>query len=232
MMQVEATAHVLIVGRNAAERAFLKDALTLHEDLVGIEANMGLSALHLAKREQIRSTLIDGDLPDIDGRDLCRLMRRRGIKIPIILLSAQDKDADVILGLDSGASDYVVKPFRTNVLLARLRAQHRYFEQLDDAVFAIGPYAFRPSTKILTDRKTARKIHLTNRESAILKCLYRLGGRPAQPNMLLGEVWGRNAAVSPHALETQIYRLRKKLESAPNKLQLLVTEPEGYRLVR
>ena len=231
-MQDSTETNVLIVGRDAGERTFLKDALTLYEELGGIETETGLSALELVQRRQVKSALIDVDLPDIDGRDLCRLMRRRGIKIPIILLSAHATDADVILALDSGASDYVTKPFRTDVLLARLRAQHRYFEQLDDAIFPIGPYAFRPSTKILTDKKTAKKIHLTEHEAAILKCLYRMGGRPAQLNTLMGEIWGQKADVSPHAVETHIYRLRKKLEPDPNRLQLLVTEPDGYRLVR
>lgn len=231
-MSIGTTAKVLIVGRDATERRFLSDALMLHEDLVGIEAETGRAALELMADQEIRSALIDVDLKDFDGRDLCRLMRRRGVKIPIILLGAQKTDADVILGLDSGASDYVTKPFRTNVLLARLRAQHRYFEQLDDAIFAIGPYAFRPSTKILTDRKTAKRIHLTERESAILKCLYRRGGRPAQLDTLMSEIWGPKTDVTPHAFETHIYRLRKKLEPSPDKLQLLVTGPNGYRLVR
>lgn len=231
-MQETTEKNVLIVGPHAAERSFLKDALSLHEDLIGIEAETGFSALELIEREQIRATLIDVDLSDMDGRDLCRLMRRRGIKIPIILLSVHSTDSDIILGLDNGASDYVTKPFRTNLLLARLRAQCRYFEQLDDAIFPIGPYVFRPSTKMLTDRKTAKKIHLTERETAILKCLYRRDGRPAQLNMLLGEVWGRKTAVSPHALETHIYRLRKKLEPDPKKVQLLFTESGGYRLAR
>jgi len=223
---------VLIVGRHAAERSFLKDALSLHEELIGIEAETGFSALELIEREEIKAMLIDVDLSDMDGQDLCRLMRRRDVKIPIILLSLHAADSDVILGLDSGASDYVTKPFRTDVLLARLRAQCRYFEQLDDAIFPIGPYAFRPSTKMLTDRKTAKKIRLTEREAAILKCLYRRDGRPAQLNTLLGEIWGRKAAVSPDALKTHIYRLRKKLEPDPNRVQLLVTAPDGYRLVR
>jgi DNA-binding response OmpR family regulator len=231
-MQFATGAKVLVVSQDASERRLISDALMLQEDLIAIEADTSQSALSLLQEHTLKSVLIDADLPDIDGHDLCRLMRRQGVKIPIILLGARMADADIILGLDSGASDYVVKPFRTNVLLARLRAQHRHFEQLDDAVFPIGPYSFRPSTKILTSKDTDKKIHLTAKEAAILKCLYRLGGRAAEPATLMGEIWGERADVTPHALETHIYRLRQKLEPDPCNVRLLVTDPEGYRLVR
>ncbi len=231
-MEFEAGAKVLIVGKDASERRLIGDALMLQEDLIAIEADTGQSALSLVQEHTLKSVLIDTDLADVDGRDLCRLMRRQGLKVPIILLGAQTSDAEIILGLDSGASDYVVKPFRTNVLVARLRSQHRHFEQLDDAVFPVGPYAFRPSTKILTSKDTDRKVHLTEKETAILKCLYRMGGRTTLPTTLMAEIWGNEANVTPHALETHIYRLRQKLEPDPSNVQLLVTDPEGYRLVR
>ena len=231
-MQTENKSQVLVVCPDAAERISLTDALMLHEDLLSVEAGNGQSALELAEGHDIKSMLIDVELPDFDGRGLCRLMRRQGIKVPIILLSAHASDADIILGLDSGASDYVVKPFSTDVLFARLRAQHRHFEQLDDAVFPIGPYAFRPSTKMLTSKDTERKIHLTEKEAAILKCLYRKGGRATEPAALMAEIWGHQTSVTPHALETHIYRLRQKLEPDPSNAQLLVTDSEGYRLVR
>ena len=121
---------------------------------------------------------------------LCRLMRRQGVKTPIIMLTAHDSDADTILGLDSGANDYIPKPFRLGVLLARVRAQLRQFELSDDAIFPIGPYAFRPSAKVLHNAETDRKIHLTEKETAILKYLYRMGDRPVPREVLLDEVWG------------------------------------------
>src|SRR3546814_10000081 len=86
----------------------------------------------------------------MDGREVCRLMRRGGVKSPIIMLTAAESDADTILALDAGANDYVTKPFRLGVLLARMRAQLRQHEQSEDAVFTIGPYTFRPSAKLLT----------------------------------------------------------------------------------
>lgn len=231
-MQFETGTKVLIVGKDASERRLIGDALMLQEDLIAIEADTSQAALSLLHEQSPKSVLIDTDLLDIDGRDLCRLMRRQGVKVPIILLSLQASDADIILGLDSGASDYIVKPIHKSVLCARLRAQHRHFEQLDDAVFPIGPYAFRPSTKILTSKNSDKKIHLTEKEAAILTCLYRLGGRTAEPADLMTKIWGQNGHVTPHALETHIYRLRQKLELDPRSVKLLVTDPEGYRLVR
>lgn len=231
-MRQDPLGKTLIVDSNDAARHFLAGQVQLHEDLAVVEARHGKEALERVASLHIKAALIDVDLPDIDGRDLCRLMRRRGVKVPIILLSTQDADADIILGLDKGASDYVVKPFHLGVLLARVRAQIRQFEQLDDAVFPIGPYAFHPSVKILTDRATERKIRLTEREASILKSLYRMNGRIAPMERIMEEVWGQNADVSIHALETHIYRLRQKLEPDPSALQLLLTEGNGYRLVR
>ena len=150
--------------------------------------------------------------------------------MPIIMLTAADTDADTILGLESGANDYITKPFRIAVLLARMRAQLRQHEQSEDAVFTIGPYTFRPSAKLLLDSETNRKIRLTEKETAIIKYLYRSGGQVVARGVLLDEVWGYNAAVATHTLETHIYRLRQKIEREPANATLLVTEPGGYRL--
>jgi DNA-binding response OmpR family regulator len=167
----------------------------------------------------------------MDGREVCRLLRRAGVGAPIIMLTGADTDSDTILGLDSGANDYITKPFRMGVLLARLRAQLRQHEQSEDAVFNIGPYSFRPSTKLLVDAANKKKIRLTEKETAILKYLYRAGARTIGRDTLLGEVWGYNAGVTTHTLETHVYRLRQKIERDPSQAEILVTEPGGYRLV-
>jgi DNA-binding response OmpR family regulator len=91
---------------------------------------------------------MDVGLPDMDGREAVRIMRKDGFKCPIIMLTGQTSDADTVLGLESGANDYVSKPFRFSVLLARIRAHLRQYESSDDAVFKIGDYTFRPSSKI------------------------------------------------------------------------------------
>jgi DNA-binding response OmpR family regulator len=223
---------ILIVDDDEALRRSLAEQLELHEGFEIFQAEDGKRALEVVKEHHFEVILLDVGLPDTDGRDLCRLMRRQGVKTPIIMLTAHDSDADTILGLDSGANDYIPKPFRLGVLLARLRAQLRQFELSDDATFPIGPYTFRPSAKMLSNADNNRKIHLTEKETAILKYLYRMGDRPVTREVLLDEVWGYNAGVTTHTLETHIYRLRQKIEPEPTNAQILVTEPGGYRLVR
>jgi len=146
-----------------------------------------------------------------------------------LMLTGHVSDADAILGLDSGANDYITKPFRFPVLLARIRAQLRQHEQSEDAVFSIGPYSFRPAVKMLVDDKD-RKIRLTEKETNILKFLYRANDKVVPRDVLLHEVWGYNAGVTTHTLETHIYRLRQKIEPNPSEASLLVTESGGYRL--
>ena len=154
---------------------------------------------------------MDVGLPDIDGREAVRILRKNGFKAPIIMLTGHDTDSDTILGLESGANDYITKPFRFAVLLARIRAQLRQHEASEDAVFTIGPYTFRPSSKLLLNPK-GNKVRLTEKETAILRYLYRAGQRPVSRETLLQEVWGYNSGVTTHTLETHIYRLRQKVE--------------------
>jgi DNA-binding response OmpR family regulator len=223
---------VLIVDDDDALRGSLAEQLELHEGFLVRQAADGRGALELTEGQDFDVILLDVNLPDTDGRDLCRVLRRRGVKTPIIMLTAHDSDADTILGLDSGANDYISKPFRLGVLLARLRAQLRQHELSDDVTFTIGPYHFKPSAKMLVSQTTNRRLHLTEKETAILKYLYRTGDKPVPREVLLDEVWGYNAGVTTHTLETHIYRLRQKIEPEPGRTQLLVTEPGGYRLVR
>jgi DNA-binding response OmpR family regulator len=147
----------------------------------------------------------------------------------VIMLTAAASDADTVQGLDAGADDYVTKPFRFAVLLARIRAQLRSHEQSEHAVFRIGPYEFRPAQKLLIDEKQ-RKIRLTEKEANILKYLYRAGEKPVSREELLTQVWGYNAGVTTHTLETHIYRLRQKIEPEAGGARLLLTDTGGYRL--
>ncbi|NNG04099.1 MAG: response regulator transcription factor [Inquilinus sp.] len=221
---------ILLVDDDDALRGSLAEQLQLHEEFATHEADTAAAALEQVKNTYFDCILLDVGLPDMDGRDLCRLMRRNGVRSPIIMLTGVDTDSDAILGLDSGANDYITKPFRLGVLMARLRAQLRQFEQSEDAVFTIGPYTFRPSAKLLVDEEKNQKVRLTEKETAILKYLYRVGSKVVGRDVLLGEVWGYNAGVTTHTLETHVYRLRQKIERDPSNAELLVTEPGGYRL--
>ncbi|MBI0535717.1 DNA-binding response regulator [Roseomonas sp. KE2513] len=223
---------ILIVEDDQALRATLVEQLAVDGEFAPREAGTMAEAgqILLADGARFDAVLLDIGLPDGDGRDLCTELRRTGIKVPIIMLTGADAEHDVVRGLDSGANDYIAKPFRIMELIARLRAQLRVFDNSEDAVFVIGPYTFRPSAKMLQDTQRNRRIRLTEKECAILKFLYRAGGRPVGRQILLNEVWGYNAAVTTHTLETHIYRLRQKIEPDPATASLLLTEGGGYRL--
>lgn len=173
--------------------------------------------------------ILDIGLPDGDGRDYCARLRRQGHSMPILMLTGANEERDVVRGLDAGANDYVAKPFRASELLARLRAQLRIFERSEQAVFPVGPYTFQPAKKLLQDTVKNRRIRLTDKETAVLKFLYR-SDIAVDRQILMQEVWGYNAAVKTHTLETHIYRLRQKIEPDPANPSLLVTEGGGYRL--
>ena len=222
---------ILIVDDDETLCDSLCEQLQLHEEFATMVSGTARDALEVIKKHYFDAILLDVGLPDMDGRETCRLMRRGGVKVPIIMLTGADSDANTILGLDAGANDYITKPFRLGVLLARLRAQLRQHEQSEDAVFTIGPYTFQPSGKILLDEAEQRKIRLTEKETSILKYLYRSGDRAVDRSTLLGEVWGYNAGVTTHTLETHVYRLRQKIENDPSNAVILVTEPGGYRLI-
>ena len=223
--------NLLLIDDDDALVEMLIEQLELHEEFKPVVARTAQEGLQIAKQDYYDIILLDVGLPDMDGRDACKLMRKNGVRSPIIMLTGADTDADTILGLDAGANDYVTKPFRMGVLLARIRAHIRQHERSDDAMFVIGPYTFQPSAKMLVHNETEKKVRLTDKEAAILKYLYRTGDRVVSRDVLLDEVWGYNAGVTTHTLETHVYRLRQKIEEDPSNARLLITEPGGYKLV-
>jgi DNA-binding response OmpR family regulator len=196
------------------------------DTLEAATAGEGLKKASEAKPDLI---LLDVDLPDMDGRLACRRLREDGLMTPVIMLTAAAADEDTVEGLDAGANDYVTKPYKFAVLLARIRAQLRDYEHSEGAVFRLGDYEFRPAAKVLVDPR-GKKIRLTEKETNILKYLYRAGEKAVSREELLAEVWGYNAGVTTHTLETHVYRLRQKIEPDPANARLLLTEAGGYRL--
>jgi DNA-binding response OmpR family regulator len=221
---------ILLVDDDEDLREALSEQLVLTDDFDVFEAANGHEAIEKVKAQIYDMVILDVGLPDTDGRELCKRMRKQGVRCPVVMLTGHDSDADTILGLDAGANDYVTKPFKFPVLLARIRAQLRQHEQSEDAVFQLGPYTFKPAMKMLIDERE-RKIRLTEKETNILKFLYRATEGVVPRDVLLHEVWGYNAGVTTHTLETHIYRLRQKIEPDPSNARLLVTESGGYRLV-
>jgi DNA-binding response OmpR family regulator len=221
--------NVLLLDDDAMLRTSLAEQLAAEGAYAVVEASTCTEARARAAEGLFEFMILDVGLPDGDGRTLAREFRNDGVTCPIILLTAADGEADTIAGFESGANDYVTKPFRFAVLMARAHAHLRSHGQSEDAVFRIGPYTFRPSAKLLLGIN-GKKVRLTEKETNILKFLYR-SGETVPRDTLLHEVWGYNPAVTTHTLETHIYRLRQKIETNPGQAQILVTESGGYRLV-
>ena len=219
---------LLVVGDEDLRKA-LTEQLMLSEDFKVSEGPDGAQAIEKVNQQSFDLIILDVGLPDTDGRELCRLMREHGVNSPMLMLTGSDADASKVLGLDAGTNDYITKPFKFPVLLARIRAQLQQYEQSEDAILKLGPYMFNPAGKLLLT-KTGNQIRLTEKETNILKFLYQTKERVVQRDTLLHEVWGYNAGVTTHTLETHIYRLRQKIETDPSNSSLLVTENGGYRL--
>lgn len=224
------TRTILIIDDDDDMREGLREQLALYEEFQVLTANSASKGMSLVKDNDLSLAIVDVGLPDLDGREAVRLMRNGGFKAPIIMLTGHTTDADHIVGLEAGANDYVTKPFRFAVLLARIRAHLRQFDQSEDATFAIGHYTFKPAQKLLLD-EAGKRVRLTEKETSILKFLYRAGEKPVTRDVLLHEVWGYNSGVTTHTLETHIYRLRQKMERNPAAAELLVTEGGGYKLM-
>ena len=221
---------ILVVDDDADLRETLVEQLRGQPEFDIVEAGTANDALKVLRESNVELTILDVGLPDMDGRDAVKLMRQEGFNSPILMLTGHDTEADEIKGFDSGANDYLTKPFRFPVLLARINAALRQHDQSEDAVFTIGQYSFQPAVKTL-ETSDGSKVRLTDKETSILKYLYRQGPKTITRDVLLKEVWGYNNRVTTHTLETHIYRLRQKIERDPSNARLLVTEDGGYRLV-
>jgi DNA-binding response OmpR family regulator len=221
---------ILLVDDDNDLRETLVEQLALYEEFTILQESTAAKGINTARNQQIALLVMDVGLPDMDGREAVKLLRKGGFKSPIIMLTGHDTDSDTILGLEAGANDYVTKPFRFAVLLARIRAQLRQHEQSEDATFTVGPYTFKPGQKLLT-LENGQKIRLTEKEAAIIRYLYRAEQKVVTRDVLLEEVWGYNSGVTTHTLETHVYRLRQKIERDPSNAEILVTENGGYKIV-
>ena len=222
---------ILLVDADETLRESLAEQLELFEEFELKGVSSAKEGLDLLNRKDFDLILLDVELPDMDGVQACRLMRCKGINSPIVMLISNDTHGETDLGLDVGASDYVNKPFRVGVLLACIRAQLRQDKSAEDTIISLGRYTFKPSAKMLIENESRKYVRLTEKEAAIIQFLYRAGGRVVGRDTILGEVWGYNAGVTTHTLETHVYRLRRKMEMDPSNAKILVTEPGGYRLV-
>lgn len=221
---------ILLVDDDNDLRETLVEQLSLYDEFTILQEPNAAKGMQTARSQPVALLIMDVGLPDMDGREAVKLLRKGGFKSPIIMLTGHDTNSDTILGLEAGANDYVTKPFRFAVLLARIRAQLRQHEQSEDATFTVGPYTFKPGQKLLT-LDNGQKIRLTEKEAAIIRYLYRADQKVVTRDVLLEEVWGYNSGVTTHTLETHVYRLRQKIERDPSNAEILVTENGGYKIV-
>ena len=221
---------ILIIDDDADLREALVEQFEQEDGFHAEGASSAAEGFTVAARLKPAAIVLDVSLPDMDGFDACSQLREQGVRAPIIMLTgAAQEEEQQVRGLDAGANDYVLKPFKFSVLLARIRAHLRSHEASEDAIYRIGPYEFRPAMRLLVD-PAQKKLRLTDKEAAILRYLYRSGEKPVGREELLREVWGYNSNVTTHTLETHIYRLRQKIEPDVQSPKLLITETGGYRL--
>ena len=200
----------------------------------------GLTAIHEAADAQTAldtiddfapdMVLLDVQLPDGNGFDICRKLRNRGFDKPILMLTGQDAEDGIVQGLEAGANDYIAKPMRMGELMARMRTHLRQHKLSDDARFQIHGLDFVPSQKMIASRETGAKVVLTEKETMILKMLNKNAPDTVSRDVLLSEIWGFQKSLTTHTLETHFYRLRQKLTrliQAP----IIGTAPDGYCLV-
>ena len=185
------------------------------------------------KVEQFKPDLIllDIQLPDGNGFDICTKLRGRGFEKPIILLTGQQEDTNIIKSLDTVANDYIAKPIRFGELLALIRVQLRKYKSSDDISFTAQNIEFQPANKTLTALDSQLIVVLTEKETMILKKLFCIWPEATSKEMLLSELWDHQNMLATHTLETHIYRLRQKISRLTND-PIVETTQNGYRLVK
>ncbi|MBH90096.1 MAG: DNA-binding response regulator [Magnetovibrio sp.] len=222
---------VLIVDDQTVLLDMINEQLQLLEEFIPSVANSGAEALKETQKNSYEIVILNEGLPDMNSFDVCSLMRINGFRAPIIMITKVNSNVELVSGADKVVNEYITKPFRFAVLLSKIRTLIRQFENCNEEFFTIGPFSFYPGVHLLIEDKTKQRIRLTDKETLILKYLYRVSDRIVARDVLLEEVWGYNSKVTTRTLETHIYRLRQKLEKNPSQTQIILTEPGGYRLV-
>jgi DNA-binding response OmpR family regulator len=221
--------HLLIVSpAHSAHQPALRQ-LALYDEFVITWADCASAAMRHLAGDRHSAVLVDAPLPDLGEAAFCRQLRQHGARTPLLVLGAGN-DADVILALEAGAIDYLAKPVRANLLMARLRAHLRQYEQCEAASLPMGRFVLRVGEKRLLDTASNTEIRLTARETDLLKYLHRAGDRAVSQSRLLIDVWGYHASVDTHTVQTHVHRLRRKVGDDRHGAGLIVTDRHGYRL--
>jgi len=221
---------ILVVEDEVPMRRFLCAALAGHGFKV-IEASTAATAERAATEVRPAAILLDLGLPDGDGLDLLRRLREWS-QVPVIVLSARDREDDKVLALDAGADDYLTKPFGAGELLARIRValRHARGHVANEPLLAVGPIQLDLARHEITVE--GREVHLTPIEFKLLALLARNAGKVITHRQLLHDVWGPQSTHQTHYLRVHMAALRRKIETDPTRPRWLTTEAgAGYRLL-
>jgi DNA-binding response OmpR family regulator len=221
---------ILIVEDEAAMRRGLEDVLAAEGYRV-LTAADGEKGLERAINEKPDLVLLDIMMPRLDGYAVCEELRRLANRVPILMLTAKGQVEDRVAGLDAGADDYLVKPFSTDELLARVRALLRRMHRQTDAPAKLELGDVKIDLTRQTARKGKKELHLTAKEFAMLQLLAEAAGEPVSREKFLDVVWGYAAFPTTRTVDNHIASLRAKLERNPDEPRWLKTvHGVGYRL--
>ncbi len=220
---------VLVIDDEVQIRRLLRVTLEANGYRV-LEAATGSDGIVETAQRRPDAVVLDLGLPDLDGVTVLKRLREWS-RVPVLILTVRDADDEKVAALDSGADDYVTKPFSTAELLARLRVALRHAQpQPENAIFRSGDLEVDLSSRRITVR--GKEVKLTPTEYSFLRLLVRNAGRVVTQRQILTEVWGPKAVDQTHYLRVYAAHLREKLEADPARPELILTEPGiGYRLV-
>lgn len=209
---------ILIIEDARTIRMALEDDFKF-EGYQVVTAATGPEGLEKAMDLDLDMIILDLMLPELDGLEICKELRRRNIGTPVIMLTAKSQEFDKVLGLELGADDYVTKPFSPFELRARVKALLRRSEirnhQNASTIIKLGPFEMDPSKYLLL--KDKEPVQLTTIEFALVKLLIQHAGEVLKRDFILDKVWGKEVYVTPRTVDTHIANLRKKIEDEPEQ---------------
>lgn len=218
---------ILLVEDDTAIARSLKEGLEDEAYAVDI-AHDGSEGYRTAVADDYDVIILDIMLPEMNGYEVCRALRNDGNKTPILMLTARDAERDIVEGLDTGADDYLAKPFSFDVLLARIRALLRRPNEKLEEILQVGDLKLDPSSKKVT--RASQEINLTAKEYGVLEYLMRNKGKVLSKEQIISHVWDFDADVLPNNVELFIMFLRRKIDK-PFKSKLIHTVSGfGYKL--
>jgi len=218
---------ILLIEDDVTIARLLKEGLEDESYAVDV-AHDGSEGYRTASADEYDVIILDIMLPEMNGYEVCRALRKDGNKTPILMLTARDAERDIVEGLDTGADDYLAKPFSFDVLLARIRALLRRPNEKLEEILQVGDLKLDPSLKKVT--RASQEITLTAKEYGVLEYLMRNKGKVLSKEQIISHVWDFDADVLPNNVELFIMFLRRKIDK-PFKSKLIHTVPGfGYKL--